>query len=61
MMTELICTNCGGEIEYVDELDYSFDIGCVEFKETGHCPKCGKSYHWYSIYKFSHIEDLTED
>lgn len=45
MMTELKCPNCGGEIEYVEELDYEFDIDSAEFKETGHCPKCGKEYH----------------
>lgn len=61
MMTTLKCPNCGGEIEYVEELDYEFDIDSAEFKETGHCPKCGKEYHWYCIYKFSHYEDLTED
>ncbi len=60
-MTEQICSNCGHVIEYDEELGYDCNVDFVEFKETGHCPKCGKNYHWYSIYKFSHYEDLTED
>lgn len=54
------CTKCGCELEFDDTVDQWSDANVVEFKEYGHCPKCGKSYKWRDFYIFSHFEDLEE-
>ena len=58
---ELICPDC---IEYLASDDVEiYDIGLdyVDTKDTGHCPKCNKHFHWYTHFVFSRYEDLTED
>ena len=56
------CKLCGTELEFDDTLD---DYPCmylnkITVKQTGHCPKCNKSYIWNDIYQFNHYEDLEE-
>lgn len=60
-LTELLCPYDNAELVYEDELDYYFEEDSTHFKEIGFCLKCGRNFHWWSTYKFSHYEDLTED
>ena len=60
-MMELICPDCMKPLVWDDEVDYELGLDYAEFKEVGHCPKCEKNFHWYSHFKFSHYEGLTED
>ena len=55
------CPICKEELEYCDTIDQWGDEEEVESKEKGCCPKCGKHYVWYSVYKYSHFRDLRED
>lgn len=58
---ELICPYCIRPLQWDDTIDYDIGIDYADIKEMGHCPKCGKNFHWYSHFTFSHYEDLTED
>ena len=58
---DLMCPDCLAYLVNDDVLDYDIGIDYVDVKETGHCPKCNKHFHWYTHFKFSHYEDLTED
>lgn len=58
---DLICPDCLAYLVSDDVIDYDIGIDYVDVKEAGHCPKCNKHFHWYTHFKFSHYEDLTED
>ena len=58
---ELICPDCLMYLVSDDVIDYDIGIDYADVKETGHCPKCNKHFHWYTHFKFSCYEDLTED
>ena len=55
------CLVCGTELEFDDTIDEYADDTTVRMKELGHCPKCGKHYRWFDVYKYSHFEDLEGD
>ena len=61
MDTELICPDCLTCLVGDDVMVHDISIDYVDIKETGHCPKCNKHFHWYTHFKFSHYEDLTEE
>lgn len=54
------CKYCNVELELDDTIDEDADESEVAMKEVGHCPKCGKDYKWFDIYKYSHYRDLEE-
>ena len=54
------CKYCNVELEFDDTIDEDTDESEVAMKEIGHCPKCGKDYVWFDIYKYSHYKGLEE-
>lgn len=54
------CKYCNVELEFDDTIDEYADDTIVKMKELGHCPKCGKDYKWFDVYKYSYFEDLEE-
>ena len=58
---ELICPYCIKPLEWDSVDDYDIGIDYADVKESGHCPKCNKRFHWYSHFTFCRYEDLTEE
>jgi len=58
---ELICPYCIRPLQWDDTIDYDIGIDYADTKDIGHCPKCNRHFHWYTHFKFSCYEDLTED
>jgi hypothetical protein len=58
---ELICPYCIRPLQWDDTIDYDIGIDYADIKDTGHCPKCNRHFHWYTHFVFSRYEDLTED
>lgn len=54
------CIYCQTELELDDHIDADIDCDEVRSKAVGHCPKCGKDFMWYEIYRFEKITDLSE-
>ena len=60
METDKICPKCGGEVEWDDTYDYSFDVSAATEYHCGHCKKCGTDYQWTSHYTWTHDSELEE-
>ena len=57
-MQERTCPVCNVELE-TDEV-YDGDIGISQREEEwyGHCPRCGKKYHWTEVYIYKETKDF---
>ena len=54
------CFNCGADLDYEDVLDTELDGDIMTNKCVGSCPKCGKSYIWVDVYKYTHTQEMEE-
>lgn len=46
------CPHCNVEVETSDRLDFSINGDFIELEMLGHCPECGRSYHWFETYGY---------
>ena len=59
-MPEMKCPVCGLVLEVDEIYDDDFDNEKREENWYGHCPKCGKEYHWTHIFAYKDTVDFGE-
>ena len=59
-MPEMKCPVCGLVLEVDEIYDYNFDNEKREEYWYGHCPKCGKDYHWTNVFVYIDTVDFGE-
>ena len=59
-MNEPICPKCGHHVNWWETVDESSDAYSYKIMCAGSCSHCGTNYDWWTVYKFSHIEELEE-
>ena len=50
-----ICPVCDTDLEYTNFVLDDCNGDEVWFKSHGHCPECGREYHWHDKYNFAGI------
>lgn len=53
------CPHCNVEVETADRLDSSIDGETIEIEMLGHCPECGRAYHWFEVYELKRKHDFA--
>lgn len=59
-MPEMKCPVCDLELEVDEVYDDYYDSEKREENWYGHCPKCGKSYHWTNVFVYKDTVDFGE-
>ena len=59
-MPEMKCPVCGLVLEVDEIYDAVYDNEKREEYWYGHCPKCGKDYHWTNVFAYKDTVDFGE-
>ena len=59
-MPEMKCPVCGLVLEVDEIYDDIYDKEKREENWYGHCPKCGKNYHWTNVFAYKDTVDFGE-
>lgn len=57
-MEERTCPVCNIELETDEVFDGYIGINQREEEWFGHCPQCGKKYHWTEVYVYKETKDF---
>ena len=59
-MPEMKCPICGIVLEADEIYDGIVDDKHKEEEWFGHCPQCGKHYHWTLVFVYKDVTDFGE-
>lgn len=59
-MPEMKCPICGIVLEADEVYDGIVDDKYKEEEWYGHCPNCGKHYHWTVVFVYKDVTDFGE-
>ena len=57
-MQKRTCPVCNVELETDEVYDGAIYISQREEEWLGHCPQCGKKYHWTEVYIYKETKDF---